>query len=192
MLKRLSLLFSLLFILALGIAKEPIDAPQLQSAFMRVELAFDEPLPSPYWQSIRWAPKSSPRTPCAHRASPTSSMKCGVPVEGSNTGPWERPRIRRRHQPLSCRPSRSISTPPHFSASPPPPVALNFNSNVTHATLLGLINEDGSVRLPGSTAPARAKGQSASPPTPRCGVALSLGYHARRCLRGGEERRTIS
>jgi len=31
---------------------------------------------------------------------------------------------------------------------PPPPLTLNFDSRVNHATLLGLINADGSVRLP--------------------------------------------
>jgi len=32
--------------------------------------------------------------------------------------------------------------------NPPPPITLNFDSRINHATLLGLINADGSVRLP--------------------------------------------
>jgi hypothetical protein len=37
----------------------------------------------------------------------------------------------------------------HFAGgNPPPPLVLNFNPYLNHATLLGLINDDGSVRLP--------------------------------------------
>jgi hypothetical protein len=34
------------------------------------------------------------------------------------------------------------------AGNPPPPLLLNFNAHVNHATLLGLMNDDGSVRLP--------------------------------------------
>ena len=37
----------------------------------------------------------------------------------------------------------------HFSAAnPPPPLVLTFNSYLNHATLLGILNPDGSIRLP--------------------------------------------
>jgi hypothetical protein len=44
---------------------------------------------------------------------------------------------------------RQIRLRSHFAeGSPPPPLALGFNSRINHATLLGLINADGNVRLP--------------------------------------------
>lgn len=44
---------------------------------------------------------------------------------------------------------RQIHLRSHFAGgSPPPPLLLNFNSYINHATLLGLLNGDGSVRLP--------------------------------------------
>jgi hypothetical protein len=45
--------------------------------------------------------------------------------------------------------ARQIRLRSHFAGGhPPPPLVLNFNPHLNHATLLGLINEDGSVRLP--------------------------------------------
>ena len=43
MLKRLALLISVLFIFGLGMANEPVVAPQFQSSFLRVELAPNQP-----------------------------------------------------------------------------------------------------------------------------------------------------
>ena len=43
MLKPLALLISVLSILAAGLANEPVDPPQFQSSFLRVELALDQP-----------------------------------------------------------------------------------------------------------------------------------------------------
>ena len=43
MLKPLALLISALSILPMGLANEPVDTPQFQSSFMRVELALDQP-----------------------------------------------------------------------------------------------------------------------------------------------------
>jgi hypothetical protein len=62
-------------------------------------------------------------------------------------------------------------------ANPPPPLVLNFNSFVNHATLLGLMNDDGSVRLP---ALLHLPDQGTFRITSSAGAGLSLGYDARR------------
>ncbi len=178
MLKRLSLLFSLLFILALGIAKEPIDAPQLQSAFMRVELALDQPaftvlaIDSLGTKKLAKNPLRAPGKPDklyeVRRAGGRFEYRpVGAPADTPPAWTFE----------LSAQQIHLYSS--YSPASPPPPVALNFNSNVTHATLLGLINEDGSVRFPAVLhLPDEGTMRITSPTA--LSVALSLGYHARR------------
>jgi hypothetical protein len=61
--------------------------------------------------------------------------------------------------------------------SPPPPLVLNFDAGVNHATLLGLINEDGSVRLP---ALLHLPDQGTFRITSQAGRGLVLGYDAQR------------
>jgi hypothetical protein len=61
--------------------------------------------------------------------------------------------------------------------NPPPPMTLNFDSRINHATLLGLINADGSVRLPALLhLPDLGTFRIASTP----GKGLALGYDAYR------------
>jgi hypothetical protein len=58
---------------------------------------------------------------------------------------------------------------------PPPPLVLNFDQRVNPATLLGIINDDGSVRLP---AILHLPGQSTLRITFDAGSSLALGYDA--------------
>ena len=61
--------------------------------------------------------------------------------------------------------------------SPPSPLVLNFDAGINHATLLGLINEDGSVRLPALLhLPDHGTFRITSHP----GQGLALGYDAKR------------
>jgi hypothetical protein len=61
--------------------------------------------------------------------------------------------------------------------NPPPALVLNFNSFVNHATLLGLMNDDGSVRLP---ALLHLPDQGTFRITSSTGKGLALGYDAQR------------
>jgi hypothetical protein len=60
---------------------------------------------------------------------------------------------------------------------PPPSLTLNFNPHVNHATLLGLINDDGSVRLP---ALLHLPDQGTFRVTSNASRGLALGYDALR------------
>jgi hypothetical protein len=61
--------------------------------------------------------------------------------------------------------------------NPPPSLVLNFNPHVNHATLLGLMNDDGSVRLP---ALLHLPDQGTFRVTSSAGQGLALGYDALR------------
>jgi hypothetical protein len=65
----------------------------------------------------------------------------------------------------------------YFSGNPPPPLVLNFNTFVNHATLLGRMNNDGSVRLP---ALLHLPDQGTFRITSSAGSGLDLGYDAQR------------
>jgi hypothetical protein len=60
---------------------------------------------------------------------------------------------------------------------PPPPLVLNFDAGINHATLLGLMNDDGSVRLP---ALLHLPDQGTFRITSRTGQGLALAYDAKR------------
>jgi hypothetical protein len=136
-----------LFLAAAGLATQANGTLQYQSAFMRVELASDQP---------------------AFAALTVDSL--GKNKLGAN--PLRPPakaetayEVRRVANTFEYRPSgASAGTPPawmfqfsphqillrsHFTAAnPPPPLVLNFNPHLNHATLLGIINDNSSVQLP--------------------------------------------
>lgn len=65
----------------------------------------------------------------------------------------------------------------YSAKNPPPPIVLNINANVSQATLLGLMNNDGSVRLPALLHwPDQGTFRITSPQ----GKGLALGYTAER------------
>jgi len=178
MLKRLSLLISFLSLVALVVAKEPVDAPQVQSAFLRVELALDQP-------AFTVLAVDSLGTKKLAKNPLRAPAKVDTPYELRRAG--RRFEYRLASAPAGAPPpwtfelsAQQIHLYSSYSqASPPSPLVLNLDANVTHATLLGLINEDGSVRLPAVLhLPDEGTFRISSPAAQK--VALALGYDARR------------
>jgi hypothetical protein len=120
---------------------------QYQSPFMRVELAPDQPaLVSLAVDSLgRNKLSVNPLRPPAKAETTYQLRRVGTAFEYrcSGASPGTPPAWTFDFS------ERQIRLRPHFAGgSPPPPLVLNFNSRVNHATLLGLVNDDGSVRLP--------------------------------------------
>ena len=145
--KRVVILIPGLFALALALAGQQNNTLQYHSAFMRVELAQDQPA------FVSLAVDSLGKNKLS-----LSALRAPARPEGT----YE---LRRVGSTFEYRTSGIRTTAPpiwtfefsaqqmhlhsHFAGgNPPPPLMLNFNSYLNHATLLGLINDDGSVRLP--------------------------------------------
>ena len=165
-----------LFAFALGVAGQENNTLQYHSAFMRVELAQDQPA------FVSLAVDS-----LGKNKSSVSALRPSAKQEGA----YE---VRRVGSTFEYRPSGTRTlTPPawtfefsarqmhlrsHFAAgNPPPPLILNFDSYLNHATLLGLINDDGRVRLP---ALLHLPDQGTFRITSRLTKRLALGYDALR------------
>ena len=180
MLKKLSLSFALLFIFVSGMAKEPAGAPQFQSAFLRVELAMDQPAFTVLAVDSLGTNKlaQNPLRPPAKLDKPYEMRHVGRKFEYRPAGaPAGTPPAWNFE--LSAQQIHLYSS--YSQASPPPPLVLNFDAGVTHATLLGLINEDGSVRLPAVLhLPSEGTFRITSHEAQK--VALALGYHAQRSM----------
>jgi len=176
MLKRLVALMPAFFVLALVAGEKPSNPPTYQSAFMRVELAQDQPAFTALAVDSLGKNKlavNSLRLPARHGDS--YSLSC----VGS----------RYEYRPVGA----SSSSPPawtfDFSAqaihlhssysgkNSPPSLVLTFNPHINHATLLGLMNDDGSVRLP---ALLHLPDQGTFRITSSAGQGLALGYDALR------------
>ena len=132
---------------AIGAGAPAADRLQYQSGFVRVEVARDQPA----WVALAVDSLGKKKLSVSALRPPSKAEHL-----------YE---LRRVGDVFEYRPSRGSTTAPpawafefstrqihlrsHFdAANPPPPLVLNFNSRVNHATLLGLLNEDGSVRLP--------------------------------------------
>jgi hypothetical protein len=173
MLKRLAVLISVMFILRLGVAKEPGDAPHFQSSFMRVELAPDQPAftalavdslgtkkltqnplrapakPGKSYELLRMGRRFEYRPAGAHSGAPVWSFEFS---------------------------DRQIKLSSFYSAgNPPPALLLDINPHVSRATLLGLFNDDGSIRLP---ALLHLPNSGTFRITSSQGESLALGYDA--------------
>ena len=147
MLKRLLLLISSLSILAAAAGGEAGGSTSYQSAFMRVELAPDQPAFAALvldslgknkleTNSLRPPARPETRYQLSRHGSKFDYLPEGAPAGKTPVWSFE----------FSARQILLHSS--YSDVSPPPPLALNFNPHLNHATLLGLINEDGSVRLP--------------------------------------------
>jgi hypothetical protein len=145
--KRIVILVPALFAFALGVARPQTNPLQYQSAFMRVELAQDQPafvalaVDSLGKNKLSVSALRPPATPEGtyelHRVGSTFEYR--PTATGTQTPPGWTFEFSARQMHLRS----------HFAGgNPPPPLVLNFNSYLNHATLLGLINDDGSVRLP--------------------------------------------
>ena len=128
-------------------AHPPDDTLQYQSAFMRVEVASDQPaLVSLALDSLGKNKLSvNPLRPPAKADTIYEVRRGGTVFEYRRTGasPGTPPAWTFDFS------LRQIHLRSHFAGGiPPPPVVLNFNSQINHTTVLGIINDDGTVRLP--------------------------------------------
>ena len=145
--KRVVILIPALFAFTLGVARPQNNTLQYQSAFMRVELAQDQPA------FVALAVDSLGKNKLS-----VSALRPPARPEGTHE-------LHRVGSSIEYRPSgtraptlpgwkfefsaRQMHLRSHFAGgNPPSPLVLNFNSRVNHATLLGLVNDNGSVRLP--------------------------------------------
>ena len=176
MFKRVVLLMPVLFVVALVAAKEPSHRPHYQSPFMRVELAQDQPA------FVALAVDSLGKNKLS--VSPLRPLaRPGKEYELSRNG--SRFEYRPVGAPSGALPvwtfefsARRMHLHSSFSGEyPPPSLTLNFNPHVNHATLLGLINDDGSVRLP---ALLHLPDQGTFRVTSNASRGLALGYDALR------------
>ena len=146
MLKRLAFLIPALSVFALGLASGPGDAPQFQSSFLRVELAADQPALTVLAVDSLGKRKltKNPLRPPAKPDKAYEVRQIGQRVEYRAAGhPSSAPVWSFEFSERQIRLRSSFSP-----ADPPAPLVLNFNSFDEHPTLLGLLNDDGSVPLP--------------------------------------------
>jgi hypothetical protein len=160
-----------MFILASLVAKEPVETPQFQSSFMRVELAPDQPaftvlaVDSLGTKKLRKNPLRAPANPgksyeVRHAGRRVEYRPVGVP---SGAPVWSFDFSDRQIQLRSS----------YSAGDPPPPLLLDINPHVSRATLLGLFNDDGTIRLPALLhLPNSGTFRITSPP----GEGLALGY----------------
>jgi hypothetical protein len=138
---------SAILLCAASVAAQPAGTPQYQSAYMRVRLAPDQPAFVALALDSLGKGKLSvnPLRPPAPAGATYQLRQAGStfeyrPASASSTTPpvWTM-EFSARH----------IHLRSHFAAgAPPPPLVLNFDPYLNHATLLGIINDDSSVRLP--------------------------------------------
>ena len=180
MLKRLVTLLSTFFVLALVAREGPSNPSTYQSAFMRVQLAQDQPAFTALAVDSLGKNKLS-----------VSSLR--LPARHGNR--YSLSRIGSRYEYRSV--GASSGSPPawtfEFSAqdihlhssysreNPPPSLVLTFDPHINHATLLGLVKDDGSVRLP---ALLHLPDQGTFRITSSAGQGWALGYDALRYPEG--------
>jgi Bacterial alpha-L-rhamnosidase 6 hairpin glycosidase domain len=145
--KRFVIFIFAVVVLALGVARTQTNTLQYESAFMRVELAPDRPafvalaVDSLGKNKLSVSALRPPARPegmyqLSHAGSKYEYRPSGTPTRTPAQWTFE----------FS---DRQIRLHSHFAGgNPPPPFVLSFNSYLNHVTLLGHINNDGSVRLP--------------------------------------------
>jgi hypothetical protein len=144
---RVVIMIPALIVLASGVARAQNNTLQYQSAFMRVELAQDQPafvalavdsLGKNELSASALRPPARPETTYElhHVGSTYEYRPSGTPTTTPPGWTFE----------FSAQQMHLRS---HFAGgNPRTPLVLNFNSYLNHATLLGDINDDGRVRLP--------------------------------------------
>ena len=174
------LLIAALLVFAPGVANEPADGSSYQSAFMRVEWATDRPaLVALAVDSLGTSKLSgNPLRPPATIGERYEIRRAGQKIE------YRRAEVRLREPPawsfeFSERQMRLTSF--YSAKNPPPPLVWNFNPHISRATLLGLMNDDGSVRPP---ALVHLPDKGTFRITSSAGAGLSLGYDAFRFPEG--------
>jgi len=170
------LLIPALLVFSIAAAKDPTATPQFQSSYMHVELARDQPaftalaVDSLGKNKLSLVPLRTPGAP---------EKKYHLRLVGT----------RYEYRPDGAPASAPAAWTFEFSAkqihlhsiysakNPPAPLVLNFNSFNVHPTLLGLMNKDGSIRLP---ALLHVPDHGTFRITSNAGRDLSLGYDAQR------------
>jgi hypothetical protein len=145
--KVLRTLIPALFLAVTVWAAQPNGALQYQSAYMHVEMAADQPaLVTLTVDSLGKSQLSAnPLRPPARAETAYQVRHVGDTFEYRPSGASAAAPPAWTFQ-FSA---RQILLRSRFAAgNPPPPLVLNFNPHLNHATVLGLINEDSSVRLP--------------------------------------------
>ena len=146
MLKRVVLIVLFLMIPAWGLAVQPAEAPHFQSAFLRVELASNQPNFT-VLAVDSLGKKKLERNPL--RLPATSAKDYEVRRVG------QRYEYRAAGAPASAPvwtfefAERRVTLTSNYSANnPPPPLLFDINPHVSRGTLLGLFNDDGTIRIP--------------------------------------------
>ena len=182
MFKVFRLIIPALLVLSITAAKEPKTTPQFKSSFMRVELAPDQPaltalaVDSLGKNKLSLVPLRAPGAPARKyelRQDSSSYEYRTVDAPPSSPASWTFE--------FSAKQMRIHSF--YSSNNPPVPLVLNFNSFNVHPTLLGLMNNDGSVRLP---ALLHVPDHGTFRITSNAGKDLSLGYDAQRFFTWGD------
>jgi hypothetical protein len=145
--KYLRNLIPALFLAAAVFAAQTSSPLQYQSAYMHVEMAPDQPAFLALTVDSLGKNKLS-----GNPLRPPAKMETTYEVRHAGTIFEYRP----SGAPAAAPPAWSFQFSPrqihlrsHFDAEDPPPtLVLNFNPHLNHATLLGLMNDDGSMRLP--------------------------------------------
>jgi hypothetical protein len=165
-----------ILVLSIAAAKEPTTAPHYQSSFLRVELAPDQPafttlaVDSLGKNKFSLNPLRHPRASDAkyelrHEGFRFEYRAAGAPPSAPAAWTFE----------FSTRQIRLHSS--YARENPPAPLVLSFNSFDRHPTLLGLMNDNGSVRLP---ALLHLPDQGTFRITSIASNGLALGYDAQR------------
>ncbi|MFN8006403.1 MAG: hypothetical protein U0V70_05150 [Terriglobia bacterium] len=175
MLKKFGFIVITFIPLSLFAAKEPELTLRYQSSFLRLELAPDQPALTGLAVDSLGKNKLGENS---LRAPGAASRKYESRLSGTKVE--YRPQGEPNAQPVwsfefSERQIHIHSA--YSSTSPPAPLELNFNTFVNHATLLGLLNEDSSVRLP---ALLHLPDQGTFRITASAPNGLALGYDAQR------------
>ncbi len=131
---------------ATSLAAPASDALQYQSQYIRVELAADQPAFTALSVDSLGKNKLSidPLKPPAKTETAYHLRRTGTTFEYRRAGSAATPAAWTFQ--FSPRQIRLVSR--YDAANPPSPLVLNFNPHLNHATLLGIINEDSTVRLP--------------------------------------------
>jgi len=146
MMKRLAILICAFSILTISMADEPAGTPQFKSAFMRVALSADQP-------AFTVLTVDSLGTKKLEKNSLRSPVKSDKVYEVRRAG--RRFEYRFAGAPTSAPvwsfefSERQVQLHSSYSpGNPPPPLLLDINPHVSRGTLLGLFNDDGTIRLP--------------------------------------------
>jgi len=180
MLKKAFLLMPLFIVFISFAGEEPGSSPKYQSAFLRIELAAQQPgftalavdslgKSKLSVSSLRPLIASGDHFVLSHAGSKYEYRLVGAPANTPPAWTFE----------FS---TRSIHLHSFYSReSHSPALMLNFNPHINHATLLGMMNNDGSVRLP---ALLHLPDQGTFRITSSAGAGLALGCDAFRYPEG--------